>query len=85
MSEKEAKKSEEAKKDTKAEVKTDVVAPVESVKSAPVHDDRPERLRQCWNCGKKLNDDGVCEKCGFDVNQVHNVWLETDKRQYLGQ
>lgn len=79
----------EAKNQPKSDAAADVVAPVESAKSAPksapVQDNRPERLAKCWNCKKRLDENGICPKCGFDVNQVYNAYLETDKRRHQEQ
>ena len=50
-----------------------LVAPIESVESEfnPKED--------CWNCKNKLDIEGKCDKCGFDISQLYNLELEAEK------
>lgn len=68
----------------KAQTNTSAVQPVQSVKST--EDPVIGATMRCWNCKNhgvkptpRLNNDGVCENCGFDVKTVYNGDLEAAK------
>lgn len=58
------------------------VQPVESVKEAP----SPNKGEICWNCKNqdpqtknRLDEDGVCDACGFEKDKLYNGNIEADK------
>lgn len=61
------------------------VEPVKSVDDAPTGHVSGSSMR-CWNCKNhgvkptpRLNDEGVCDNCGFDVKTVYNGQIEADR------
>lgn len=60
--------------------KAAIPTPVQPIQSAP---DAPTvgSTMRCWNCKNqgttsRLNADGVCDTCGFNVNTVYNGDIE---------
>ena len=57
----------------------EMVEPLVTVKTAP-------RGELCWNCKaqdpktkNRLDDNGVCEVCGFEKDKLYNGNIEADK------
>jgi hypothetical protein len=56
---------------------TPLVEPIESIKEetkVTKHSGIP-----CWNCDGELDNDLICDKCGFDQKLVYNLDLEASK------
>lgn len=59
-----------------------IVEPIESVhetKVAPVKSTDP--FDSCVNCKADLNKDLICDDCGYNLNLVYNLALETKKER----
>lgn len=52
---------------------TQTVTPSQAI-SAP-----EPKAGECWNCRNDLNQQGICEKCGFDKSKLYNLSLEEEK------
>lgn len=61
-----------------------MVEPIDDTQELPASrgDKRPKTLTHCWNCKKRLNSENICDNCGFELDKLHNVFLETDKQKY---
>lgn len=59
---------------------------VEPLKSKPDAPEPKNKGEICWNCknqdsetDNRLNDDNVCDVCGFEKDTLYNGNLEADK------